>query len=119
MFLIDAYKEAFGANGANNGLIQVLDSKKFWPGAKAYVEANGKPGLAVIVQALTDATHIKVSLDPSEGVSADGRTTRFVGTGPADLTGYTTVAVATINVPQQTVFDLPGGGVVPRIPTIF
>jgi hypothetical protein len=120
MVIIPAFKEAFAADGAQGGLIQVVASNKYWPGAVANIEGVGMPGLKVIILSATDATHIQVKLHPDEGVSSDGRTTKMVsGTQPADLTGYTTVKVSTINVPQQTVYDVPMGGVIPRLPNFW
>jgi hypothetical protein len=119
MIQIDAYKEAFAATGTKGGVIQVAASRAFWPGAKAYVEGTGLPGVAVIVLKLTDTTHIQVGLAPSEGVSADGRTTKNVAGQPADLSAYTVALGAAINVPTQMIFDLPQGGVVPKLPTFW
>lgn len=119
MVVIPAFRELLGADGSTTGIITVAVSNKYWPGAVANIDATGMNGMKVIILELPDATHIRVKLHPDEGVSADGRSTRQVGQGPANLTGYTTANGAAINVPQQTVMDMPQGGVIPRLPNFW
>ena len=119
MITIPTYSEAFAANGGVGGAIQVGNSRNYWPGAKAYISGTGLPGVTVIILALVDATHIRVGLHPDEGVITNSSCRQVAGSTPPDLSAYTTALSAKIDVPSQTVWMMPDGGVIPKLPTIW
>jgi hypothetical protein len=115
---IPAYSEVFATDGDTTSVIEVADSKKFWPGSTAYIQGDNLEGVTVVVLALTDSTHIRVGLHPNDGVVTN-QVSKFIAGQPVDLSDYTTIANATIVVPRQTIWMMPDGGVEPRIPTFW
>lgn len=118
MIVIPAYFEAFAADGGATGVIQIVDSTKFRPGAVGFCSADGLPGVKVIVLARVDATHIRLGLHPDEGMESTKVAHDVSGKRP-NLTGYTVAKSARIDIPEQSVFFQPGGGVIQPIPTIW
>jgi hypothetical protein len=117
MIKIPHYSEAFAANGTTGGIIQVVASRAFWPGAVGYVSGDNQPGLKVIVLDMTDTTHIRVKLHPDEGISGDNRTVGAVSI--CDLSAYTVDLNSRITIPEQVIWQMPDGGVTPKLPTFW
>jgi hypothetical protein len=119
MMVIDDFSEAFAGNGAPGGIIEVAASRAYWPGATANISADNENGVQVIIVRAVNSTHIEVRLHPDEGVIQGTNLTRFVANQRPDLTAYTTAKNAKISVPRQTIFWMPGGGDVPKIPNFW